>query len=156
MSINDIKRGGFCNKMVWTANVWIYIGEGCYKVAGRKRNISFIYTRPNEQNASWSDHTVYENKSKLVKLDIHFGDYDPSFWKLLKESLGKKYKFEYELSSLQQAKNDYNKKMFFDEGRIALYQFDKKGMYIQYSKDPTDDYLKFQPNTVKQIDSSDL
>ena len=125
-------------------------------MAGRKRNISFIYTRPNEQNASWSDHTVYENKSKLVKLDIHFGDYDPSFWKLLKESLGKKYKFEYELSSLQQAKNDYNKKMFFDEGKISLYQFDKKGMYIQYSKDSTDDYLKFQPNTVKKIDSSDL
>ena len=74
----------------------------------------------------------------------------------MKESLGKKYKFEYELSSLQQVKNDYNKMMFFDEGRIALYQFDQKRMYVQYSKDPIDDYAKFQPNTVKQIDSSDL
>ena len=46
--------------------------------------------------------------------------------------------------------------MFFDEGRIALYQFDQKRMYVQYSKDPIDDFAKFRPNTVKQIDSSDL
>ena len=69
--------------------------------------------------------------------------------------LDKKYKFEYELSFSQTVKNNGNDLMFFDEGRIRLYNFSQR-TYLAYSKDPSDEYLKFQPNTVKKVDSSDL
>ena len=82
----------------------------------------------------------------------------------LKKSLKKKYKFEYELSLSQKMKNDGNVMVFFDKGRIALYQFSfensngqlSQNTYIKYTKDPMNDYKRFKPNKVKKIESSEL
>ena len=88
---------------------------------------------------------------------IDFGMYDNSFFNVLKKSLKKKYKLEYELSNEVIIRNNLAKMFFYDEGRVSLIQDNIDGkMYLQYSDNPSKEYLKFRPNQVKQIDSSDL
>ena len=129
-----------------------YVGTECFEVAGKKRNIMLIYD------------SVYRIEGKLKWIAIDLGDYDPSFWNVLKKSLKRKYNFEYELSLPQKMKNDGNAMVFFDKGRIALYQHNfsnlkgqlSQNTYIKYTKDQMKEYKRFKPNKLKKVESSEL
>ena len=61
-------------------------------------------------------------------------------------------------------KNDGNAMVFFDKGRIALYQHNfsnlkgqlSQNTYIKYTIDPMKEYKRFKPNKLKKVDSSEL
>ena len=47
--------------------------------------------------------------------------------------------------------------IFYDEGRVSLIQDNIDGKtYIQYTDNPSKEYIKFLPNKLKKIDSSEL
>ena len=53
--------------------------------------------------------------------------------------------------------NNLAKMIFYDEGRGSLIEDNIDGkMYIQYSDNPAKEYIKFLPNKLKKIDSSQL
>ena len=98
-----------------------YVGTECFEVAGKKRNIMLIYD------------SVYRIEGKLKWIAIDLGDYDPSFWNVLKKSLKRKYNFEYELSLPQKMKNDGNAMVFFDKRKncsLSTQFFELKGATI--------------------------
>ena len=65
-------------------------------------------------------------KEQLKSIYILLGNMDASFWNVLEKSLKKKYKFDYALTMIQKLKNGGNDMMFFDEGRVSLYNFSQR------------------------------
>jgi hypothetical protein len=47
--------------------------------------------------------------------------------------------------------------IFYDEGGVSLIQDNLDGkMYLQYSDNPPKEYIKFLPNKLNKVDSSEL
>ena len=95
------------------------------------------------------------SQGKLNLVIIDFGEGDPSFWGVLKKSLEKKYKLEFKLALQQIMINDGNDIVFYEGGRIALQKWGT-AIGIKYTEKPMEEYLKFKPNTIKEVESSDL
>ena len=158
MSINDVRTKGFCDQWRLTKYNWIYKGKKCYKVAGKKRDFFFFFSKHRYKNfVAKKEMDAYSHSSRLEIIMIDFGMYDNSLFNVLKKSLKKKYKLEYELSDAAMIRNNLAKMIFYDEGRVSLIEDNIDGkMYLQYSDDPSKEYIKFLPNKLNKVDSSEL
>ena len=158
MSINDVRTKGFCDQWRLTKYNWIYKGKKCYKVAGKKRDFVFIFSKHRYRYLiAKEEMDAYYRSSRLEIIMIDFGMYDNSLFNVLKKSLKKKYKLEFELSDEAIIRNNLAEMIFYDEGRVSLIQDNIDGkMYLQYSDNPSKEYIKFLPNKLNKVDSSEL
>ena len=139
MTYNQIKAAGICGNF---ADVGKYdpsaFASDCYKVAGKKRNMMFYFTRTGQKD--------------LKMIHIALGDSTTEFFNKLVKGIGKKYKETYRLTREQQfTLNKGDMIVFFADNRITLREISNE-VHLFYTREVSPLYTKFAPKDVSTDD----